>query len=173
MRIERDFGYAGRVRDSLDAPPFVVPEMRDLAQRLGGRYRERLVPTLSLTNTATRWTFSARQGSLDGKTHLSLKLSGDARRSQATLANRVLTVRALTNEPLEIRVEIQTYAPALTPLTRQAIFNSAFLRFNSCWMATAHCTASTALANSASRLSPGESTTRPRCCWMSVVITSR
>jgi len=47
MRIERDFGYAGRVHDSLDAPPFVVPEMRQLAQRLGRPYDARLTPSLS------------------------------------------------------------------------------------------------------------------------------
>jgi len=44
---------------------------------------------------------------------------------------------------------------------------------SSCWMATAHCTASTTLANSASRLSPTASTTLPRCCGMVMVITSR
>src|SRR3990172_8814063 len=49
--------------------------------------------------------------------------------------------------------------------------SSAFLALNSFWVATAHCTASTTLANSASRLSPGESTTRPRCCRMSSDMT--
>jgi hypothetical protein len=129
MRIERDFGYAGRVRDPLDAPPFVVPEMRQLAQRLGGPYPPRLTPSLSVTRTASRWTIRATQPSLDGKNRMWLTLSGDARRSRATLANRVVTIRPLSNEPLEIRVEIATDGPALHPLTRQQIFNAAFLRF--------------------------------------------
>jgi hypothetical protein len=51
--------------------------------------------------------------------------------------------------------------------------NSAFLALSSCWTVTAHCTACTTLGNSASRLSPGESTTRPRCCWIRVAISSR
>ena len=129
MRIERDFGYAGRVRDSLDAPPFVVPEMRDLARRLGTRYTVRLTPSLSVIRTATRWTIRATQPSLDGKNHLWLTLRGDARRSRVTLANRVVTIRPLANAPLEIRVAIATDGPALHPLTRQHIFNAAFLRF--------------------------------------------
>ncbi len=129
MRIERDFGYAGRVQDSLDAPPFVVPEMRQLAQRLGSPYSARLTPSLSVTRTASRWTIRANQASLDGKNHLSLTLSGDARRSRGTLANRVVTIRPLSTEPFELRVEIATDGPALHPLTREAIFSPEFRRF--------------------------------------------
>jgi len=129
MRLERDFGYAGRVRDSLDAPPFVVPEMRQLAQRLGAPYTARLTPTVSVTRTASRWTIRATQPSLDGKNRLWLTLSGDARRSRVRLANRVVTIRPLGSEPVELRVEIATTGAALHPLTREAIFNPAFLRF--------------------------------------------
>jgi hypothetical protein len=129
MRIERDFGYAGRVRDSLDAPPFIVPEMRDLARRLGSRYNVRLAPSLTASRTATRWTIRATQPSLDGKNRLWLTLSGDARRSRGTLASRVATIQPFAAEPVEVLVEIATDAPALHPLTREAIFNPAFLRF--------------------------------------------
>ena len=134
MRLERDFGYAGRVRDSLDAPAFVVPEMRQLAQRLGAQWRARLTPRVSLTRTTTTWTIHATQSSLDGKYLLTLTLSGNARRSRAELANRVVTIRPVGGstggpEPLDIRVEIATTGPALHPLDRQAIFNPAFLRF--------------------------------------------
>jgi len=45
MRVERDFGYAGRVRDSIDAPTFVVDEMKRLAERLGGPFNGRLAPS--------------------------------------------------------------------------------------------------------------------------------
>src|SRR5258706_9691084 len=95
MRIERDFGYGGRVRDSLDAPPFVVPEMQQLAQRLGAQYRARLTPRVSLTRTTTTWTIHATQSSLDGRNLLTLTLSGNARRSRATLGTRVVTIRPL------------------------------------------------------------------------------
>ncbi len=117
------------MHDSLDAPPFVVPEMRQLAQRLGTRYTVRLTPSLSVARTATRWTIRASQPSLDGKSRLWLTLSGDPRRSRATLAQRVVTIRPLGAEPVELRVEIATDGPALHPLTRQEIFNPAFLRF--------------------------------------------
>ena len=131
MRIERDFGYAGRVRDSLDAPPFVVPEMQRLAQRLGAQYRARLTPRISLTRTTTTWTIHATQSSLDGRNLMTLTLSGKARRSRATLTSRVVTIRPLAGgtEPLDIRVEIATNGPALHPLGRAAIFNAAFLHF--------------------------------------------
>ncbi|HEV8400648.1 MAG TPA: hypothetical protein VGQ18_12535 [Gemmatimonadales bacterium] len=131
MRIERDFGYAGRVRDSLDAPPFVVPEMQRLAQRLGAQYRARLTPRVSLIRTTTTWTIHAIQSSLDGRNLMTLTLSGSARRSRAALANRVVTIRPLGGgtEPLDIHVEIATNGPALHPLGREAIFNSAFRRF--------------------------------------------
>src|SRR2546423_6713944 len=55
MRIERDFGYAGRVRDSLNAPPFVPPEFIQLADRLDSVFRDRLTPHLDTTHTASRW----------------------------------------------------------------------------------------------------------------------
>ncbi len=129
MRIERDFGYAGRVRDSLDAPPFVVPEIRQLAQRLGAQWRARLTPRVSLTRTTTTWTIHATQSSLDGKHLLTLTLSGEARRSRVALGTRVVTIRPTGTAPLDIRVEIATTGPALHPLDRQAIFNPAFLRF--------------------------------------------
>ncbi len=129
MRIERDFGYAGRVHDSLDAPPFVVPEMRQLAQRLGRPYDARLTPSLSVLRNATRWTIRATQPSLDGRNHLSLTLSGDAHRSRGTLASGVVTIRPLGAEPIDLRVEIATDGPALHPLTREAIFNPAFRHF--------------------------------------------
>ncbi len=54
--------------------------------------------------------------------------------------------------------------PDLSELLAQC---SAFRALNSFCAATEHSTASTTLANSARMLSPGESMTRPRCCWIS------
>ncbi|MGH7606536.1 MAG: hypothetical protein ACREME_04270, partial [Gemmatimonadales bacterium] len=129
MRIERDFQYAGRQHDSLDAPPYVVPEMAALAERLDGPYRERLTPRITASRGATRWVIRATQPSLDGQHHLSLTLSGDARRSDATLAARVVTIRPLGPGPVALTVEIATDGPPLHPLTRAAIFNERFRRF--------------------------------------------
>src|SRR2546425_154861 len=129
MRVERDFGYAGRVHDPIDAPTFVVPEMAQFARALGPPYTERLRPSVRLTSTPRDWTMRASQPSLDGKNHLWLTLRGDARTTLATLAGGVLTIRALGTRPATISVEIATDGPALDPLRRNQIFSTAFRRF--------------------------------------------
>src|SRR6267143_4263558 len=126
MRIERDFGYANRVRDPLDAPPFIVPEIARLAQALG---RAPPVPRVTVSRTSTRWRVRVTQPSFDGKNHLALTLSGDAGRSRASVARGVVTVRPVAAGPIDLTTEIATDGPALTPRTRQQIFNAAFLRF--------------------------------------------
>jgi len=129
MRVERDFGYAGRVRDPIGAPTFVVDEMKRLAERLGPPYPSRLAPTVQLASTARDWTLRVSQPSLDGKNHLWLTLRGDGRTTNATLAGTVLTIRALGARPATISVEIATDGAALTPLNRRQIFSDAFRRF--------------------------------------------
>ncbi|PYO88272.1 MAG: hypothetical protein DMD58_12660 [Gemmatimonadetes bacterium] len=129
MRIERDFGYAGRVRDSIDAPTFVVPEMAAFAKRMGAPYTERLTPSVRLTSTPRDWTMRASQPSLDGRNHLWLTLRGDARTTLATLRGGVLTIRALGRRPVTFSVEIATDGAALDPLRRNQIFSAAFRRF--------------------------------------------
>ena len=129
MRIERDFGYAGRVRDSIDAPTFVVPEMAEFAKRMGAPYTERLTPSVRLTSTPRDWTLRASQPSLDGRNHLWLTLRGDARTTLATLRGGVLTIRALGTRPVTVSVEIATDGRALDPLRRNQIFSTAFRRF--------------------------------------------
>ena len=129
MRIERDFGYAGRVHDSIDAPPFVPQEFTALARRLGGAYPSRLIPLLSLTHTGSRWRAQAYQPSLDAKNHMWLTISGDSNQSHAQLSGRVLTIRAVGAEPALLLVEIATDGPALDPLDRKQIFSAAFRHF--------------------------------------------
>ena len=53
MRIERDFGYAGRVKDPIDAPTFVPEEFKQLAER-DSAYRKRLTPAFSLLTNVWR-----------------------------------------------------------------------------------------------------------------------
>jgi len=129
MRIERDFGYAGRVRDPIDAPTFVVPEMAQFAQRMGPPYTERLTLSVRLSSDPRGWTLRASQPSLDGKNHLWLTVSGDARTARAALANGVLTIHTRGARPVAVSVEIATDGPALDPLTRNQIFATAFRRF--------------------------------------------
>ena len=129
MRIERDFGYAGRVHDSLDAPPFVPSEFTALVDRLDSVYRGRLTPTISVIPAS--WRVRVSQPSLDGKNHLWLTISGDSRRSRASVARGVVTIRSLGSgaEPVELSVEIMTDGAPLTPLRREQIFNAQFRRF--------------------------------------------
>ncbi|HUC41173.1 MAG TPA: hypothetical protein VMR92_10085 [Gemmatimonadales bacterium] len=129
MRVERDFGYAGRVRDPIGAPTFVVDEMKRLAERLGPPYPSRLAPAVQLASTARDWTLHVSQPSLDGKNHLWLTLRGDGRTTSATLAGTVLTIHALGSRPATISIEIATDGAALTPLNRRQIFSDAFRRF--------------------------------------------
>ena len=126
MRVERDFGYAGRVKDPIDAPTFVPEEFKQLAER-DSAYRKRLTPAFSLLTNV--WRLRVSQASLDGRNHLALTLSGDPGRSTASVANGVLTVQARGTARVAITVEIATDGPALTPLTRKQIFTDAFRRF--------------------------------------------
>lgn len=129
MRVERDFGYAGRVRDPLTAPTFVVDEMKRLAERLGPPYSARLEPSVRLASTERDWTLRVSQPSLDGKNHLWLTLRGDGRTTRASLSGTVLTIRALGTRAAMVSVEIATDGAALVPLNRRQIFSDSFRRF--------------------------------------------
>ncbi|HJS43558.1 MAG TPA: hypothetical protein VJ755_08810 [Gemmatimonadales bacterium] len=126
MRIERDFGYAGRVNDPIDAPTFVPQEFRQLAER-DSVYAKRLAPMFSVIPST--WRVRVIQRSLDGKNRLALSLTGDARLSRVSLRDRVVTVRPRGADPITIAVEVTTDGAPLTPLRRNQIFNTAFLRF--------------------------------------------
>src|SRR5580765_1900271 len=129
MRVERDFGYAGRVRDSIGAPTFVPDEFVALAAKLGAEYEQRLTPALTFSKDTLGWRALATQSSLDGKNHLRLTISGIDRRSQAALDGRVLTITSIGPRPARLVVEIATDGGALDPLSRRQIFSSAFRRF--------------------------------------------
>ena len=147
MRVERDFQYAGRQRDSLGAA-FIVPEFATLVDDIAGlpgperrrglallgardlaALRARLLPRVTLVHSPGRWSIRVTQPSLDGKNHLSLTLSGDARRASARLAGRVVTIHGGAAGTFEITVQVETDGRALTPLTREQIFNDQFRRF--------------------------------------------
>ena len=147
MRLERDFQYAGRQRDSLSAA-FIVPEYATLVDDIAGlpgperrhtlallgahdlaALRARLVPRITVVRSPGWWSVRVDQASLDGKNHLALTVSGDARRATARLAGRVVTIRPAAPGPLELRIAIETDGRPLTPLTREQIFNDQFRRF--------------------------------------------
>jgi hypothetical protein len=129
MRIERDFGYAGRVHDPIDAPPFVPQEFTAFVQRMDGVYRQRLTPSIRLESTARDWTLRVSQPSLDARNHLWLSLHGDGRTTRATVTNGVLTIQVRGAQPASVSVEIATDGAALAPLNRRQIFSADFRRF--------------------------------------------
>jgi hypothetical protein len=131
MRVERDFGYAGKVRDAIDAPTFVPTEFTALAGKLDSVYRRRLVPTFTRSADRSSWSVHVGQPSLDGRNHLWLTLTGNARTTRGTLHGRVLAIdaRSPAGAADTITVEIMTDGAALSPLTRTQIFSPAFRRF--------------------------------------------
>src|SRR6266550_73530 len=148
MRVERDLGYAGRDTGVFRTPTFVPAELEHLVTNIAGlgpadrrralqslgaasiaALRARLEPSVTLEQNATAWLLRVAQPSFDGKHHLTLILSGDARRMRVVPGTGVVTIRPRGTGPMVVGVEIATDGPALTPLDRQAIFNAAFRRF--------------------------------------------
>src|SRR6266571_3157718 len=149
MRVERDFQYAGRDSLPLDAPAFPQPELAELIDRVArleprersrhlallgastiAALRARLLPRVTTARLGdTAWVVRAEQLSFDGKSHLWLALEGDARETVPAVSGNTVTIRRPAGGPVRLRVRVTTDAPALTPLTRDDIFNDEFRRF--------------------------------------------
>ncbi|MGH7507936.1 MAG: hypothetical protein ACREMZ_00510 [Gemmatimonadales bacterium] len=148
MRVERDFVYAGRHRQPFTAPPFVVAEESLLvagvarlpsAERarhlslLGAKslsdLRSRLQPAVRVLRTGGIWTVRVERPSLDGRNRLALELRADT--GQVAVATRGTTVslRARSGPAVRFAVRVTTDAAPLNPLSRNEIFNRAFLAF--------------------------------------------
>jgi hypothetical protein len=147
MRVERDFHYQDRDSLPLDTVALPQPELLQLianlerlapAERrrqlalLGARtpdaLRARLEPTLTEAADGSTATVRVAHTSLDGRHHLTLTLRGNPG-ERVTVAGRTVTVAARSGGPVTISVVVTTDADALTPLTREEIFNDAFRRF--------------------------------------------
>ena len=148
MRVERDLGYSGRELELFDWPTFRLREQEELianldrldpAERqrqlgflnagLTSDLRARLEPDLITTGVRDRRGVTASQTTLDGKTNLQLDLSPDPRDASMMVTLPIISIRANANRPIRFTVRVTTDAPALTPLGRDQIFNTAFLRF--------------------------------------------
>ena len=148
MRVERDLGYSGRHLELFDWPTFRLREQEELianldrldpAERqrqlgflnagLTSDLRARLEPDLITTGVRDRRGVTASQTTLDGKTNLQLDLSPDPRDASMVVTVPIISIRANANRPIRFTVRVTTDAPALTPLGRDQIFNTAFLRF--------------------------------------------
>ena len=148
MRVERDLGYSGRQLELFDWPTFRLREQEELianldrldpAERqrqlgflnagLTSDLRARLEPDLITTGMRDRRGVTAFQTTLDGKTNLQLDLSPDPRDASILVTLPIVSMRANSNRPIRFTVRVTTDAPPLTPLARDQIFNTAFLRF--------------------------------------------
>ena len=148
MRVERDLGYSGRETNPYEWPTFRVREEEDLlgnlerlpaAERdrelgmLNAEYvndlRARLVPDVITTGVRDRRGVSITQPSLDGKTSLELDLAADPRDASIMVIVPTITLTGNGNRPIRFTVRVTTDGPPLTPLSREQIFNPAFLKF--------------------------------------------
>ena len=148
MRVERDFHYQDRDSLPLDSVAFSEPGLLQLIanverQALAERRRElallsatsaqelraRLEPTVTLAVRGATWAVRVARSSFEGRHHLTLTLTGDTTATRASVAGRVVTIRSRTAAPVAVGVAVTTDAGALTPLTRDEIFDDAFRRF--------------------------------------------
>ena len=148
MRVERDLVYSGRNLQPFDWPAFRLPEQEELISNierldpierqrqlglLNASYpldlRARLEPDLLATGVRERRGATAFQQSLDWKTSLQLDVAVDPGESSLLVVVPTISINAVGNRPIRLTVRVTTDAPALTPLTREQIFNAPFLRF--------------------------------------------
>ena len=148
MRVERDLGYSGRGLEPYDWPTFRVHEEDELVANLDkldpaerqrqlgmlgtgftSDLRARLEPDILTTGAFSTRGVTAIRTTLDGKNQLQLDIVPDPRDASLVVNLPVVSVTALTNRPIRLTVRVTTDGPALDPLTRDQIFNPAFLRF--------------------------------------------
>lgn len=148
MRIERDFQYGERHKAPFAAPPFVLPEWERLARALSFLsepvrqqhlallnatslpvLRARFAPTVSTGVQGGSWSARVVQPSLDARDTLVAELRVEQSQVNAARVGDSITLAARSGTSVPFTVIVSTTGRALTPLTRQEIFNSDFLRF--------------------------------------------
>lgn len=148
MRVERDFQYSGRHKTPFASPPFALPEMERLLAALNRldtstqkqhlsylnaasvqTVRARLQPTVTTDSRGASWVARVVQPSLDARDTLVVELRVNQARVTAARAGDSVSFTARTGNTVSFTVAIYTTGKALTPLTREEIFTSDFLRF--------------------------------------------
>jgi hypothetical protein len=148
MRVERDLGYSGREPDPFVWPTFRLLEEEDLIANLEKLpsaerdaqlrllnashvedLRARLVPDVITTGVRERRGVTITQSTLDGKSNLELVIGVEPRDASILVTVPTVTLTSTTNRPIRFTVRVTTDGPALTPLSRDQIFNAPFLRF--------------------------------------------
>jgi hypothetical protein len=148
MRVERDFQYGRLHLRPYGAPPYLVAEESLLVANVarlpsGERRRQlgllransvaalqaRLQPLIAGSCSTTACAVRVEHVSLDGRSHLTLELRADPRRSEMRSAGRTVSFRSRSGAPVQLMVRIGTDATPLTPLARDSIFDRPFLDF--------------------------------------------
>ncbi|HEV8456085.1 MAG TPA: hypothetical protein VGQ24_14395, partial [Gemmatimonadales bacterium] len=148
MRVERDFVYGRRHLQPFAGPPFRVAEesllvadvsrlpleerKRHLALLGAGsvaELRARLEPAITSSTPDSVVTVRVARPSLDGRNRLALELRVDPRKTRIRVTGRTVSIETRPGSPVHFRVRVTTDASALAPLSREQIFNPAFLKF--------------------------------------------
>lgn len=148
MRVERDFQYANAHLRPFGTPPFAIAPETTLIANIArlpaaerkaqlelldaasvAELRARLQPALTARRSDSTWTVRIERAALDGRSRLTIELIGDTRRSDARVTGRTVTIRARAGNVVPLIVRVTTDGTALTPLSRDQIFNAGFLSF--------------------------------------------
>ena len=149
MRIERDFRYQNRYTLPLNSDTvFKQNELTDLIssiKKLPGEIQKEQISALNANSINTLYSrlrpsinyfqISSQKGILieqpyfDGKYHLSLEISIRDKNTKMKLDQNMAHIKNSTGNPIELYIKIGTNSPALTPLTRDDIFNENFLNY--------------------------------------------
>ena len=148
MRIERDFVYAERHLLPFSAPPFRVAEESLLVARVAGLSRPtraehlsllragtvdelhaRLLPAITSARGANGRLVTVERPSLDGRNRLRLELEAGSGDAVTRPTRRTVAVGSGSGGSVTLRIRVTTDAAALTPLSRNQIFNREFRRF--------------------------------------------
>ena len=148
MRVERDFQYGGRHLLPFRGPPFRVAEesllvaavarlpaeerrrhLALLGVRSLERLEARLQPTIAVTRAGGGWRVRVERPSLDGRNRLALELRTEPGDAVLRPTPRTIAIRSRSGGPVSLAVRIITDAAALTPLSRDEIFNRDFREF--------------------------------------------
>ena len=145
MRVERDFVYARRHLAAVHRAALRggggVAAGRGGQPAAGGRAAAHLALLRARTWMSSRpgsrrpspprqrpvWTMRLGARRSTGATTLVLELSGDPRTSAARVRDRTVSIETRPGRRSSFRVRVTTNAAPLTPLSRQEIFNPAFL----------------------------------------------
>lgn len=88
--------------------------------------RSRLVPQIKRQSKAL---VLVEQSTFDGKNQLCLELNVDSNQATIDISKDNISIHSLRGQPIQLTIRVGTDSPSLTPLWRDDIFNSDFMKF--------------------------------------------